>query len=419
MNILTGGSKHGGAPRIRHHQIERNQILDDGGTPRDTIPPWYFAAMARHLTNLERRELVDALRGIFTSVNPLNQFLTYRLDNRSYYDFQRPTDTHRDVIIHMVEEASERLWWPELVREARNYLPADDALASFAAKVGMGPEIVEQTPTGTAPLTGSALQQKIRSIDNTFDIGIWRAKLGEIEGQVCRIECPATVPLATGFLIGPNAIMTNYHVIEGIGNPADVRLRFDYKVANDGVAVGNGVDYVLTGSWLYDQSPYSPEDNKVHGDDPAPNQLDYAILRVKGEPGNDPIGGVRAANDPITVPVPRKWLTPRWDYDFVSQRALYIVEHPLGKPLKVAIDSDAIVGVNGNRTRVRYLTETEPGSSGSPCFGANWDWIAIHHSGDPKFLTGAKPRFNQGIPLAAIRTLLDQRGKLGVFGGMI
>lgn len=359
-----------------------------------------------------------ALRGIFASQNRLHQFLTHRL-SRSYFDFQQPTDAHPDVIFHMVEDANATLWWPDLVREARNYLPADDALASFAAKVGMGPDLVEQKPAGTAPLTGSALQAKIRSIDSTFNIAVWRARLGDIEGQVCRIECPATVPLATGFLIGPNAVMTNYHVIENVKTPGDVRLRFDYKVATDGVSVGNGVDYKLANNWLYDQSPYSPEDLKLNGSNPAPDQLDYAILRVEGEPGNDPIGGAKAAADPATQPIPRKWISPRWDYDFLGQHALYIVEHPDGNPLKVAIDSEAVFSVNQNRTRVRYRTETEAGSSGSPCFSANWDWVALHHSGDPKFLTGAKPEYNQGIPLAAIRNLLEQRGKMGVFGQMI
>ncbi len=30
--------------------------------------------------------------------------------------------------------------------------------------------------------------------------------------------------------------------------------------------------------------------------------------------------------------------------------------------------------------RVRYTTDTEPGSSGSPVFNNRWDLIAIHHA---------------------------------------
>ena len=373
--------------------------------------------MARHLTNIERGELVDCLKAVFRSKPRLDQFLDRRLDGRAYADFERGSDALGDVIYEIVKDASAMLWWPDLLREARNLVPGDDCLAGFAAQFGLAPQIVAATPAGMAAVAGSALQLKIRAIDSTFDIAVWRARLGEIEGQVCRIEYPATVPRATGFLIGPNAVMTNYHVTTGITKPADVRLRFDYKVAAAGVAIGNGVDYALADEWLYDSSPFSPEDNKVKPQDAAPDQLDYAILRVKGEPGNDPIGGAKAKSDPNAIK--RNWLTPVWDYDFLAQRALYIVEHPAGKPLKVAIDSDAVIGLNGNGTRVRYTTETEPGSSGAPCFSAGWDWVALHHSGDPKFLTGAKPEFNQGIPLAAIRNLLETRGKMGVFGQMI
>ena len=37
----------------------------------------------------------------------------------------------------------------------------------------------------------------------------------------------------------------------------------------------------------------------------------------------------------------------------------------------------AFVGAN----RVQYLTDTEPGSSGSPVFDKEWNVVALHHSG--------------------------------------
>ena len=82
----------------------------------------------------------------------------------------------------------------------------------------------------------------------------------------------------------------------------------------------------------------------------------------------------------------------------------------------MALDSEAVIGLNGNRTRVRYTTTTEPGSSGSPCFGPDWQWVALHHSGDPKYWQGQRPDFNQGIPIPAIRQLLAARGKADLLG---
>ncbi len=60
----------------------------------------------------------------------------------------------------------------------------------------------------------------------------------------------------------------------------------------------------------------------------------------------------------------------------------------------MALDTEAVIGLNDNKTRVRYTTDTEPGSSGSPCFNQNWELVALHHSGDPNWL----PSWNEGIP---------------------
>ena len=85
--------------------------------------------------------------------------------------------------------------------------------------------------------------------------------------------------------------------------------------------------------------------------------------------------------------------------------------------MKLALDTQAIIGVNGNATRVRYRTNTEPGSSGSPCFDANWNLVALHHAGDPNFTPGYNPQYNQGIPIATIAKLLKQRHKFELLAG--
>jgi hypothetical protein len=42
----------------------------------------------------------------------------------------------------------------------------------------------------------------------------------------------------------------------------------------------------------------------------------------------------------------------------------------------------------------------------------------LHHSGDPKYWKeGKKPDYNQGIPAAAILSLLAKRGKALMLGG--
>jgi hypothetical protein len=84
--------------------------------------------------------------------------------------------------------------------------------------------------------------------------------------------------------------------------------------------------------------------------------------------------------------------------------------------LELAMDTSAIIGVNHGRTRVRYRTNTEPGSSGSPCLSPDFELLALHHSGDPDFDPSHKPEYNQGIPMDLIAKLLRDRGHGGVLG---
>jgi len=346
------------------------------------------------------------------------ELLLYRL-NKPIHSCTSKNDDHPTVLRKVIAAANADLWWRDLLRETRNANPADPGLSEFAERYDLSPRLVSSNVRGTQMLSGSSLELKIKESQSTFDIVTWRRKLGEIEGRVCRIEVPEKAARGTGFLVGPDLVMTNFHVIEGIYTgriPSDrLVVRFDYKVLNDGVTVFVGKTYQLAKEWLVDFSPYSARDHEIlRTADPSPDELDYALLRLESPAGEDPVGGDTA--DPR--PTPRKWIqVPLVNHDFSTQHALYIVQHPDGQPMQVAIDSDAVLGVNPNGTRVRYTTTTQPGSSGSPCFDSDWECVALHHSGDPKYWRGEKPEFNEGIPLATIRRLLEQKGKSQLLGG--
>jgi hypothetical protein len=157
--------------------------------------------------------------------------------------------------------------------------------------------------------------------------------------------------------------------------------------------------YSLADDWQVDVSPYNPQEALGQEDATVqPDQLDYAILRLSESPGSQPVshqsldthlrGWIKIADHPM---------------ELVEGNPLFIVQHPAGGPLKLALDTQAILGLNANQTRVRYRTNTETGASGSPCFNSNWDLVALHHSGIVKF--------NEGIPINSIVTLLKQRKK--------
>lgn len=89
---------------------------------------------------------------------------------------------------------------------------------------------------------------------------------------------------------------------------------------------------------------------------PGDEQLDYALLRVGGSPDKDRVGGAQAAP---STPM-RRWIrVSNTSHEYIPDSPLYIMQHPQGETLKLAIDTDAIISVNENATRVRYRTNTE------------------------------------------------------------
>ena len=74
---------------------------------------------------------------------------------------------------------------------------------------------------------------------------------------------------------------------------------------------------------------------------------------------------------------------------------ILILQHPNTEPLKLAVDTAGVLKLYENGTRIRYATNTEPGSSGSPCFDIDWKLIALHHYGDPQY---DQAQYNQGNP---------------------
>ncbi len=375
-----------------------------------------MSSVALRLTGQELGKLRDALVETF-SPERFEELLRYRLDKR-LDSFAGGNDTFNRAVFRVLENANQTLWWRDLLRAARAAVPSDPGLLELAGQFDAAPLTVG---TDGAAVAGRQLELKIIDSQSTFDIGTWRRRLGEIEGRVCRIEYPPTVARGTGFLIGPNAVLTNYHVVERVISddylPSDIRLRFDYLVGPDGVQVSPGTAYELAEEWRVHDSPYSPMDQlSAPPSDPPPDQLDYAVLRTAVEVGNEPVGG--PTDDP--EPVARGWIEPSPEvYPFAAGTALYIVQHPDGLPMQVAVDSGGVLGQNGNHTRVRYTTTTQPGSSGSPCFSADWQLVALHHGGDPKYTETRHADFNQGIPLPAIRSLLADRGLAGAFGSVI
>jgi hypothetical protein len=150
-------------------------------------------------------------------------------------------------------------------------------------------------------------------------------------------------------------------------------FRFDFKLSPDGSRLREGETFGLAHEWLVASSPVA--------------DLDFAVLRLAEPAGERPTGGTADAP-------PRGWITPQCR-DLEPDETIFVIQHPQGDTLKLA------TGRYDSRepTRLRYRVDTEPGSSGSPCFTAQMELVALHRG-------SAEGLANQGVPLDAIAAAL-------------
>jgi hypothetical protein len=354
------------------------------------------------LTGARLEALSEALRDAF-SPQRFREMLRFKLEKR-LEDYSLGED-YREIVFEVITHAEAEGWTAELVQAARQSVPGNASLQAVAQEVNLA---------AISPVLERVIKQ-----DNPYlDIAVFRTRLGQVETQVCRIEIPTPrgTVYGTGFLLGPDIVMTNHHVmdvvISGKVKPEAALFRFDYKhlVTNDGVSVvSEGTVFKLAANdWLVDDSPTSAVDSKREptSEAPKPDELDYAIVRLGSTPGTKPAGDKADPKAP-----PRGWIALERAAQAPPESPLLIVQHPDAAPLKLALDMSAVIGLNSNATRLKYKVNTEGGSSGAPCFNANWELVALHHSGDPNFDRDHKPEYNEGIPIGAILDLLAARGK--------
>jgi hypothetical protein len=320
-------------------------------------------------------------------------------------------------VFRLIEWAEQRGREVELIQVTARANPRNARMQQIYKKYGLAVPVLVQDggmpkPASPSDAADSGLEALVTPYLKVVDIGLWREKLTSVEGQVCRITLNGAAR-GTGFLVGPDLVMTNFHVMEPMfkspASAAGVRCQFDYKQAKDGTQLGTEVPLHAT-DWRVDDSPYSKAEAENAPDrEPATDdELDYALIRLAR-----PVGSLPVAEhaDPQKAN-PRGWVqVPEKAPVFAEKMAVIIAQHPNGAPMKLAIDTRAIdkeagLWLRPGETRVRYATNTEGGSSGSACFDFDWNLIALHHYGDPAWQA---PQFNQGIPINKIRDRLQKK----------
>ena len=325
-------------------------------------------------------------------------------------------------VFDLLEWAEQHGREAELIRATAATRPRNTKLQEVYAQYGLAVpvELMRAGAVGTAGQTG--FEKTVRDHIPFADISLWREKIAAIEGRVCQITFRGAAQ-GTGFLVGPQVVLTNYHVMEAVLTgqrpAAEVECVFDFKKLADGSTSRTPVALHVT-DWNVDFSQYTAGEKAGNPDQgvPTTDELDYALVRLA-----DPVGAKPWATNPGGGAANRGWVSlPAAPPDLTSPMGLIIAQHPNGWPMKLGIDTTAInkavqppMWLNANGTRVRYATNTEGGSSGSPVFDLNWHLIALHHYGDPA--QGHPAEWNQGVPIGLIRDRLARLNKAAALGG--
>lgn len=182
----------------------------------------------------------------------------------------------------------------------------------------------------------------------------------------------------TGFMVAPTVLMTNNHVI----NSSDVALRahveFHYQ----------------------DDENFMPRPTYSYRLDPealfvTDKELDFTVVAVKDNPATGK--NLSEFGHLDMIPEAGKIL----EGEYVS-----VIQHPRGGPKAVTLRENQVQSVHGDF--IHYLTDTEPGSSGSPVFNDQWKVVALHHAGVPDPENPDRWIANEGIRISSIAARLAE-----------
>lgn len=291
-----------------------------------------------------------------------------------------------------------------VVDALRSCAPAAPGLQEIASWQGIAPRLflsLGEAPLRESRLYANNLQRMIEAFHSPLEELTWREEVAHLERRVCQIEWNEEM-LGTGFLVGPDLLLTCYHILEELfsGAAADgFKFWFDQKTDRKGDSVHPGVACTLAENGIIDFSPYGMDEwNQPDSAPPQADQLDYVLLRLASPPQ-------AAAN--ACPSTPRGWYALSMAHHPPQPgQALLIGGFPDGAPLRLIADDNACGALNENKTRLRYKAYTQPGSSGSPVFDSQWRLVAMHSGAQ------AGNEFHQGIPMTDIASQLKARGWL-------
>jgi len=357
-----------------------------------------------NITQAEFQKTVHALLEAYPSKGDLMVTLTFM--GKEYADLTREAN-RRVEYVNIVQKARAQGWAKELIKTTFSEHPEASQLAALAAEMNLTEQSESvQLISDLHPEAGDVVDAETASaLQRLVTVGEPPANAVQLLGRLARLGAQTgTIEIAgshqgTCFLIGPDLVLTNHHVISPILQGVsldDVAVRFDRFVDEDQIVL-QGLLTSFRPDWHVISSPHDPVDELEDLTAlPAAEHLDFAIVRLTDQIGNTPPPGATEN---------RGWCKLQ---DQAREPNLgshiTLTQHPSGSPRQLTFGR--ILSYDGERRRVRYSANTKNGSSGSPVTNNRGELVALHHAGDPNFARLAT--YNQGIPIGRVCDYLKQ-----------
>ncbi|MGP1488467.1 MAG: DNA/RNA non-specific endonuclease [Peptoanaerobacter stomatis] len=221
----------------------------------------------------------------------------------------------------------------------------------------------------------SIAMERIMGKSDLFPISY--LQMGTNSGNsICRIQIRddrgSFIGSGTGFLVSENVLMTNNHVIDSMRTALNSIAEFNYQ---------DDVNFMPCPTCTF---RLNPEQFFV-----TDEELDFTLVALKDNPSSDKqpkdFGHLHLIAEEGKI----------LEGEYVS-----IIQHPNGGPKAVTIRENKVSSILDDF--IHYLTDTEPGSSGSPVFNDQWIVVALYHSGVPNPNKKNTWIANEGIRISSI-----------------